>query len=321
MFGTRWVSLLFDKLARDCGVRLICVDRPGFGGSTSVPLELRMNVWLETVPALLERLQVEHVALLTHSAGAVYTLNTLIHHRRFLDPVTPFVGFIAPYVPFTLSGANVTSALSHLPTAMIDGFAGLTTFIRKNVVPSAVWSGSIVSSSAAYLTSRGIDNPEGQVSTTVTPSEQYGFDEEISKLIEKLSTEYQLAENNTGANEEAKLCLRKCDDAAWGDAADYKGCIRRIVAIEATIHQNRGGDGKLKIESYFAASDLLVAKGGQTYFEQCWRDQNTDSAVDFTSTTMPDTDHDSVLADLRKGAVKTIFEQIASLHASGQNQV
>jgi hypothetical protein len=27
MFGTRWEVLLFDKLARDCGVRVICVDR------------------------------------------------------------------------------------------------------------------------------------------------------------------------------------------------------------------------------------------------------------------------------------------------------
>lgn len=27
MFGTRWDALHFDKLARDCGVRVICVDR------------------------------------------------------------------------------------------------------------------------------------------------------------------------------------------------------------------------------------------------------------------------------------------------------
>lgn len=27
MFGTRWLALHFDKLARDCGVRVICVDR------------------------------------------------------------------------------------------------------------------------------------------------------------------------------------------------------------------------------------------------------------------------------------------------------
>jgi hypothetical protein len=27
MFGTRWLLLNFDKLAKDCGVRVICVDR------------------------------------------------------------------------------------------------------------------------------------------------------------------------------------------------------------------------------------------------------------------------------------------------------
>ena len=53
-----------------------------------------MRVWLETVPALLRRLDVKHVAMVTHSAGAVYTLNTLIHHRSLLDPDAPYVAFL-----------------------------------------------------------------------------------------------------------------------------------------------------------------------------------------------------------------------------------
>jgi hypothetical protein len=35
-------------------------DRPGFGGSTPVPLDQRVNIWLEIVPAVLEKLEVKH---------------------------------------------------------------------------------------------------------------------------------------------------------------------------------------------------------------------------------------------------------------------
>lgn len=64
------------------------------GGSTPVALNLRIRVWLEMVPVLLRKLDVEHVSLLTHSAGTVYTLDTLVHLPSILDPQAPYVGFI-----------------------------------------------------------------------------------------------------------------------------------------------------------------------------------------------------------------------------------
>jgi pimeloyl-ACP methyl ester carboxylesterase len=73
--------------------------RPSFGGSTPVDLSIRMKVWLETVPALLQKLEVNHVSLLTHSAGTIYTLNTLLHHRAVLDPKAPYVAFLGMHQP------------------------------------------------------------------------------------------------------------------------------------------------------------------------------------------------------------------------------
>lgn len=57
-------------------------------------IDKRMRIWLETVPALLQRLNVKHVALVTHSAGAVYTLNTLFHYRSLLDPKAPYIALL-----------------------------------------------------------------------------------------------------------------------------------------------------------------------------------------------------------------------------------
>jgi hypothetical protein len=42
MFSTRWVALHIDKLARDCGVRVICVDR--YGADLGFRNELLSNV-------------------------------------------------------------------------------------------------------------------------------------------------------------------------------------------------------------------------------------------------------------------------------------
>jgi pimeloyl-ACP methyl ester carboxylesterase len=68
--------------------------RPGFGGSTPVPLSQRIAVWIEAVPLVLAKLGVKHVAVLSHSAGTIYSLNTLGQLREILDPGRPYVAFI-----------------------------------------------------------------------------------------------------------------------------------------------------------------------------------------------------------------------------------
>jgi hypothetical protein len=55
-----------------------------------------MQVWLETVPALLRKVNVQHVSIVTHSAGGVYTLNTLAKLRSILDPKAPYVALLGP---------------------------------------------------------------------------------------------------------------------------------------------------------------------------------------------------------------------------------
>ena len=79
--------------ARDTFSTNVCV-RPDMGGSTGVPLQDRIKVWLETVPALLKHLDVEYVSLLSHSAGTMYGLNTLYYLRHLLHPVHPYAAFI-----------------------------------------------------------------------------------------------------------------------------------------------------------------------------------------------------------------------------------
>lgn len=64
-----------------------------------MPLRERLPVWLETVPALLQALDVKHVSLVSHSAGTLYLLNTLDTHRNILHPEAPYVALLGLSFP------------------------------------------------------------------------------------------------------------------------------------------------------------------------------------------------------------------------------
>lgn len=59
-----------------------------------MPATQRIAVWLEAVPLILEKLNVKHVALVSHSAGTLYALNTLGQLRNILHPKAPFVAYL-----------------------------------------------------------------------------------------------------------------------------------------------------------------------------------------------------------------------------------
>lgn len=72
------------------------------GKSTNVPLDKRVSIWVELVPRLLEHLSIKHVALMSHSAGTVFLLNTLVECRDILHPTKPFVALLGIYRPLSL---------------------------------------------------------------------------------------------------------------------------------------------------------------------------------------------------------------------------
>lgn len=46
----------------------------------------RVDTWLEIVPAVLKALRVEHVALMSHSAGTFYAFNTAVRLPHLMYP-------------------------------------------------------------------------------------------------------------------------------------------------------------------------------------------------------------------------------------------
>jgi pimeloyl-ACP methyl ester carboxylesterase len=44
MFASRWLLVAKDHVAKQAGVRIVTLDRPGFGGTTTVSPEKRLEV-------------------------------------------------------------------------------------------------------------------------------------------------------------------------------------------------------------------------------------------------------------------------------------
>lgn len=200
---------------------------------------------------------------------------------------------------------------SKIPSPVIDCLSGLQGFVMSKVAPTLSYSGGLISSSGALVGSKPDANAEIQAGSDEDAAEKYDVDIETAKLISSHIVKFHLAEDTSAGNEEAKLCLMKGGKADWGVLADYEACVRSIADWDGA----RSGDGqvaKLTVDASFAASDLMIGKGGQEYFEKCWRQEGMAGKVDFDSHTFDGTDHDSVLVDFRRGALKKAFSRIAA---------
>ncbi|KAG9529475.1 hypothetical protein KCU93_g3523, partial [Aureobasidium melanogenum] len=66
---------------------------------------------------------------------------------------------------------------------------------------------------------------------------------------------------------------------------------------------------KLTFHVYFSSSDVMIGKGGQQYFESCWKAANTSGEIDFVAKTVPDSDHDSIIL-AEKGCIEEVFMEV-----------
>jgi pimeloyl-ACP methyl ester carboxylesterase len=85
-----------DGLARDAGVRLLAVDRPGIGRSTSAPGRTLGSV-ADDLAGVCTALGVERVAVLAWSAGAPFAAALAARHPALVGGL----GLVAPLVPVT----------------------------------------------------------------------------------------------------------------------------------------------------------------------------------------------------------------------------
>jgi len=277
------------------------------GGSTPVELKHRVATWLETVPFLLEHLGVERVALVSHSCGSIYLLNTLLHLPHILSPSKPYVAMLAPWVHHSESHVSLMSMAGYIPNSLfthwnqvIKGILSL----RGGSIHTAMGSSSDAVSAMTSIFKSTIDESEEDLERKsmdfcgVSPNQ-------LEKLIQK-SQKCVFAEDTTGGNAEAMLCLKKAGPGLWGACEDYD---KYLPALVRQLQSSNNAPVRLKVQAYYAESDMLIGKGGQAFFEEKWSSSDFADVIDFQSSTIPKTDHDSI-CDPTNGVVGKILDEV-----------
>ncbi|OQR94369.1 hypothetical protein ACHHYP_01436 [Achlya hypogyna] len=119
MHGHRHYAYLFQALAAKHGIRLLCVDRPGYGQSDRLPeSETPLpRAFASVLEALLDHLTIRRFGLMAQSAGAVFALAiaaTPALTPRIAGPVV----LLAPWVGIERSPLSLKVA-SYCPAAVL----------------------------------------------------------------------------------------------------------------------------------------------------------------------------------------------------------
>ncbi|KAM3464806.1 hypothetical protein NHJ6243_002129 [Beauveria neobassiana] len=316
LFASRYVGVSLHALAKHLGIRVITVDRPGFGSSTAVSVEKRVDVWVELVPLLLAHLNIPHITIVSHCAGTVYALNLLYRCRDILNPERPIAVLLAPWVDPQHSKMTMMQVAQYIPAPAYSLFNGLSRFAARGMLTT-------VSSSEAVFNAFGM----GKRSEAEERAVQ-SWDQENSLKLERecgLSTKFQgalqlqtvehiFSENTAGSSDEARHCARKVAQGSWGKADDYAVFVKEVAEQERS-RRGKTTDGvsaaKLKVMAFFAATDNIVGEGGRKYVEKCWQGTpgEFDDAFEFRYKTIAGSGHDELVVafDVWKEIVANIL--------------
>ncbi|KAK1244301.1 hypothetical protein MKX07_003100 [Trichoderma sp. CBMAI-0711] len=304
MFGSRYIGAVLDRVARRYGVRVLVIDRPGMGFSTEVPLAQRIPTWIRVVPRLLAHLDIPHAALVAHSAGTLYLLNTLHHYRDLLHPERPYAAIMGPWVDPACSKVAAMQMLQYIPTPAFSIWHRIPRFFVVDAAPVLTTSGTVLNKATSFF-SASLGTNNAQELTTLEKNRQkladeYDFPRDLQMELGTILTKKIFDENTVGANGEALQCLRKGQGWSWEACDDYAVFVKSLVSAERQRRQldpNWQDSMRMKVRAYFAETDIMIGAGGQQYIEDIWgwEDKAFDDVLDFESVTVPGTDHDSVM--------------------------
>ncbi|KAH7320686.1 hypothetical protein B0I35DRAFT_427603 [Stachybotrys elegans] len=284
LFGTRWIHVFKDGLAKQHKVRMLMIDRPGFGGTDAVDIKQRLEATREIVVALLQRLEIRHVSVACQSAGTVYALDLLLHHPEILCPDRPYLAIGAPWIHPSHTDALPMAIASRLPAAALGTVDKLASFIQTTVNP-------------IMLSGFG-----------AAPAGEASEDDESSKLEASLLPkvmEKAFREGVHGMSDDVVVLMHKVEGTeGWSDWGDYDTLLPRLVAAL------QAGGKRLAVDIFFAEKDFLVGdfgKKGTNWLKACFERVSQD--IELRTEVVPGSDHDS-LWDLKFGIHRRVLAKM-----------
>lgn len=343
-----------DEFAKRHKIRIIVVERPGYGGTDEVELQDRLQVWqgtrpfiyttiqergwrrianvyqltftiylVDAIPMLLAHLNIKRVSVGCHSAGTVYALDFILHHPEYLHPTQPYLAIAGPWIPPSKSGVIGMRIVQSLPSAVIgktDGFLG---FMHSTVNPAIGTATSAVSSLVSLFATRK--------SPLASDAAETEGEKEMRMRPDLLKKAYSGKLNGMGAD--AVLMMSKVPAAAtasdddqtgsggfvagWSDWGNYEAYVPRLV--EAMRVAKR----KLTVHAFHAETDSMVGDYGDlgsTWFDGCWaKERCGDGVITYESSCVDDSDHDLVWS-IKFGVAGKVFGHIVHIGQKGEDE-
>lgn len=142
---TRWVARTGAAPAAAAGVRLVCVNRPGYGGST--PAASTLSSVADDTVAVLDHLGTDRVAVLGMSVGGAYAAALAARHA---DRVTSLALVAAPRETRTALGPPEAEMARYRPE-FEQWAAGVAAADPDDAALAARWLGGLPPADAALL--------------------------------------------------------------------------------------------------------------------------------------------------------------------------
>lgn len=197
----------------------------------------------------------------------------------------------------------------YLPAPAFSIWNRIPQFFLLTAGPALASSGTVVTKFSNALSSGGVVGGGGQDRSAVEENQRrleegYGLARDVKVELDTLVFKFMFAEDTVAANDEALQCLKK--GGTWGEADDYGKFVKGMADLERRRRMGDagciGGKARLKVRAYFAESDAMIGKRGQTYVEECWKgkeDGEFQDVLDFQSMTVAGTDHDSLVQSVK----------------------
>ncbi|KAH9214438.1 Alpha/Beta hydrolase protein [Leptodontidium sp. 2 PMI_412] len=293
MFGTRYLAITQDWLATQKGVRILMIDRPGFGGSTAIQVSQRIPIFIEAAVALLAHLKIPHIALASQSAGTVYALNFISHHPELLCPSNPVLTLFSPWVHQSISGVMSLKIAAALPNPLINGWNSIIGGIITTGIPTFQASSTVFGN----VTNVFKNNAREAISKEAQEKscrDSFGFSLAVHNEVTKNSGKFLFAENTSGGNDEARLCMKSVPGSSWDRCEVYPTFVLDLkIEWEKRAKQN---GKKLRLDIVFGeGNDAMIGAVGMKYFKDCFKKENCGEGIEVEVSETPGASHDTII--------------------------
>ncbi|KAH6953443.1 hypothetical protein DER45DRAFT_575881 [Fusarium avenaceum] len=286
-----------DDLAKKYRVRIIIMDRPGFGGTDAVKLEKRAVLCRKMTLALLRHLGINHVSVACHSGGTIYALDMLLHHPEILHPERSYIAIGAPWILPSRSHLWSTSLIQALPDTIMAQADKVIGFVNGTLGPVFAPSAGI----SQIFRSSARSGPGETVESNA--------DAALEESLESHFFGFVHSESIKGFSDELQFLMQKVEGVSgWGDWLDYDDLMPKLV--EAL----KGAGRQLTVEVFYAEQDSLIgAPGGQgpQWLNGCWEGDIAKEVVTYKTNTVKGTDHDTIWS-IRQGVPEEVLKKVGS---------